>query len=118
MEGSCHCGGIRFTVHVTNQQALDCNCSICSKKGFLHVIVDKTELEVLTGRELLTTYTCNTHTAKHHFCSVCGMHPFYVPRSHPDGVSVNARCLDVPLARFEIAPFDGQNWEENVEQIR
>jgi hypothetical protein len=118
IEGSCHCGGVRFAVQVGELRALDCNCSICRKKGFLHVISESADFRLLSGRELLTTYTFNSGVAKHHFCSVCGIHPFYVPRSHPDGFSINARCLERPLEDFEVQPFDGQNWEETVEQIR
>src|SRR5262245_25889132 len=92
-EGSCHCQRVRFRVHTAKLEALDCNCSICQKKGFLHLIVTKDAFELLSGEEDLTTYTFNTHVAKHRFCRVCGMHPFYTPRSHPDGVDVNVRCL-------------------------
>jgi hypothetical protein len=99
--------------------ALDCNCSICTKKGFLHLIVTKDAFSLVSGADVLSTYTFNTGVAKHTFCSVCGMHPFYTPRSHPDGVDVNVRCLDGDaLAKFRIEPFDGQDWESNVETIR
>jgi hypothetical protein len=118
-EGGCHCGRIRFRVRVDELEALDCNCSICTKKGFLHVIVKKDAFELLSGEDALTTYTFNTGTAKHTFCRVCGMHPFYTPRSHPDGVDVNARCLDGDaMLRFRIEPFDGREWEANVDRIR
>ena len=117
--GACHCGRVRFRVRPTNQLALDCNCSICTKKGFLHLIVDAENFDLLSGAESLETYTFNTGTAKHHFCRHCGVHPFYVPRSHPDGFDVNLRCLDpADIETFTIEPFDGQNWEANVEQIR
>lgn len=103
--------------------ALDCNCSICSKKGFLHLIVTKDAFELLSGADALTTYTFNTGVAKHTFCSACGVHPFYTPRSHPDGVDVNVRCLDAvegrsALAHFTVDRFDGAEWEANVERIR
>ncbi len=114
-EGSCHCGAIRFRVETDQREVLDCNCSICTKKGFLHLIVPESAL-TYTGE--LATYTFGTHTAKHHFCPVCGMHPFYRPRSHPMSWDVNARCLDVPLSHWQIRPFDGQNWEASVDEIR
>jgi hypothetical protein len=118
-EGGCHCGAVRFRVSVDAHEALDCNCSICRMKGFLHLLVPADRFTLLAGAEALTTYTFNTRTAKHTFCKVCGVHPFYTPRSHPDGVDVNVRCLDGDApARFQVKPFDGQNWEANVDAIR
>jgi len=123
LEGGCHCGRVRFRVTTEKLEALDCNCSICRMKGFLHLIVEGSAFEILAGAEDITTYTFNTKTAKHTFCRVCGVHPFYTPRSHPNGIDVNVRCLD-PIAGkdaidvFEITPFDGENWEANVDQIR
>ena len=88
-------------------------------KGIVHVIVPPDDFVVVQGRDALVTYTFRTHTAKHHFCRTCGMHPFYEPRSHPGWFDVNARCLDGgALSRFAIEPFDGRHWEENVEQLR
>lgn len=119
--GGCHCGAIRFQVVVDPEQhhVMDCNCSICRKKGFLHLIVAQERFTLLSGSDALTTYTFNTGTAKHTFCRICGMHPFYTPRSHPDAVDVNVRCLDGDqLSRFQVQPFDGQNWEENVDTLK
>ena len=117
--GGCHCGRVRFRVQLEALEALDCNCGICTKKGFLHVIVEKAAFELLSGEGELTTYAFNTGIAKHTFCRTCGIHAFYTPRSHPEGVDVNVRCLDDDaLARFAIKPFDGKKWEENVEKIR
>lgn len=119
-EGGCHCGRVRFRVTTAEPLvALDCNCTICTKKGFLHLIVTKDAFELLSGAGDLTTYTFNTGVAKHTFCRVCGMHPFYTPRSHPDGIDVNVRCLDGDArSRFRVEPFDGARWEENVDRIR
>jgi hypothetical protein len=118
-EGGCHCGAVRFRVSVEEPVALDCNCSMCTKKGFLHVIVPRARFALLQGGGALTTYTFNTGVAKHTFCKTCGVHPFYVPRSHPDGIDVNARALDGDaLAAFRIEPFDGRNWEASVDAIR
>ncbi len=121
--GGCHCQAIRFQVAVRKFQAVDCNCSICSKKGFLHLIVPPDDFELLQGEDHLATYTFNTGIAKHHFCQTCGVHSFYRPRSHPNDYDVNLRCLDEwwrpeIQAQFEIQPFDGQNWEKRVDSIR
>ena len=120
LSGSCHCGAVRFEVDTAPPLvALDCNCSICTKKGFLHLLVEQAQFRLLTSPEALTTYSFNTKVARHTFCKTCGMHPFYHPRSHPDGIDVNVRCLDGDaLARFEVRPFDGRNWEASVETIR
>ena len=117
--GGCHCGRVRFRARFRSWDALDCNCSICKKKGFLHAIVPRDDFELSSGAELLSSYEFNTKTAKHRFCSICGAHAFYTPRSHPDRVDVNVRCLDGELAgRFVVQAFDGENWEDNVEAIR
>lgn len=118
-EGGCHCGAVRFCVIVDKHEAVDCNCSICRKKGFLHLIIPPEKFTLLSGADILTTYTFNTHTAKHTFCSICGIHVFYRPRSHPDNIDVNIRCLDGDvLSRFSIVSFDGANWEDNIQQLR
>jgi hypothetical protein len=92
-----------------------CNCSICVKKGFIHLIVGREAFELLSGQEDLATYTFNTGTAKHHFCRTCGIHPFYVPRSDPDKIDVNVRCLDgVDADSLAPAKFDGANWEDAI----
>lgn len=111
--GGCHCGRVRFQIEApAHLQVDECNCSICSKSGYLHLILPQAQFTLLQGRESLTTYTFNTATAKHLFCSVCGVKSFYIPRSHPDGVSVNARCLDTDtIEGMSITPIDGRNWE-------
>ena len=111
-EGGCHCGRVRFRVTGDLADTLDCNCSICTKKGFLHLIVPPAQFECLRGEGALTTYQFNTETAKHRFCATCGMHPFYVPRSDPDKIDVNVRCLDdIDVAALKPKVFDGRNWE-------
>ncbi|WP_026097690.1 GFA family protein [Baaleninema simplex] len=118
-EGGCHCGAVRFRVEMDDLKAIDCNCSICTKKGFLHLIVPPERFTLLKGQDALTTYQFNTGVAKHLFCKTCGIHPFYRPRSHPDCYDVNLRCLDGDvLAEFAIEPFDGKHWEENVAKIQ
>jgi hypothetical protein len=112
--GSCHCKRVRFEVTAPRVlNVTDCNCSICSKSGYLHLIVPKSRFKLLSGQDALTTYQFNTRTARHLFCSVCGIKSFYVPRSHPDGYSVNARCLDAStIEQMTVVPSDGKNWEK------
>ena len=118
ISGGCHCGAVSFRVKVRKYEAIACNCSICQKKGILHLIVPPEDFELLQGEENLTTYTFNTGIAKHYFCKTCGIHPFYRPRSHPDDYDVNVRCLDgEAMEKFAIVPFDGKHWEDNVQQI-
>jgi len=118
-QGGCHCGAVRFQVLVEEHSAIDCNCSICLKKGFLHLIVPQSNFTLISGANVLTTYTFNTGTAKHTFCRICGIHSFYHPRSHPDAIDINIRCLDGDvLSLFDIKPFDGANWEANIDKIR
>jgi hypothetical protein len=120
-EGGCHCGRVRFRVRTTELVAYDCNCSICTMKGFVHLIVTKDAFDLVSGKEDITTYTFNTGVAKHTFCRVCGMHPFYTPRSHPDGIDVNLNCIDDARnvkTQFRIAPFDGANWEQSIHEIQ
>ena len=116
--GGCHCGRVRFEVLAPARiRVSECNCSICRKAGFLHLIVRAEQFTLLSGHEVLTTYTFNTATAKHLFCSVCGIKSFYVPRSHPDGFSVNARCLDDgTVTEMTVSAFDGRNWEKSFPQ--
>jgi hypothetical protein len=112
--GGCHCGRVRFEIEAPARlQVIDCNCSMCAKSGYLHLIVPKERFRLLSGSDALTTYEFNTRTAKHLFCSVCGVKSFYVPRSHPDGYSVNARCLDEgSIEEMRIVRSDGKNWEK------
>jgi hypothetical protein len=111
--GGCHCGRVRFEVIAPALiDVSECNCSMCSKSGYLHLIVPANRFKLLSGEDVLTTYSFNTHTAKHRFCSICGIKSFYIPRSHPDGFSINARCLDEgTIAAMQIQPFDGKHWE-------
>ena len=114
--GGCHCGRVAFEVEAPAVLEVSaCNCSICRLTAFLHLIVPRERFRLLQGEEALTTYTWNTRTARHLFCRYCGIESFYVPRSHPDGYSVNARCLDpASIEAVHETPFDGQNWEASV----
>src|SRR5690606_9508266 len=103
-QGSCHCKAVTFEVETPDViEANRCNCSICTKSGFLHLIVPLSKFRILTGHEKLATYTFNTGIAKHTFCKVCGIKPFYTPRSNPDGVDVNVHCLDTEPKEVHVA---------------
>lgn len=115
--GGCHCGGVRFEVALAEVvEAQTCNCSMCAKSGFIHVIVPESRFRITRGAERLAEYTFNTRVAKHLFCSECGIKAFYRPRSNPDGWSVNARCLDEAV-KLDLSAFDGRNWEANADQL-
>jgi hypothetical protein len=118
--GGCHCGRVRYEVIAPSRiEVSECNCSICSKAGYLHLIVPADRFRLLSGADALSTYTFNTGTAKHLFCSVCGVKSFYVPRSHPDGFSVNARCLDPgSIEHMSVIQTDGRNWEQQYPKGR
>ncbi|HSN71741.1 MAG TPA: GFA family protein [Steroidobacteraceae bacterium] len=118
--GGCHCGAVRFEVEAPARLLVhECNCSICRMTGYLHLIVPASRFHLLTDPAALTTYTFNTGTARHLFCSRCGIKSYYVPRSNPDGYSVNARCLDEStIDALTIEPFDGRNWEASADALR
>ncbi len=111
--GGCHCGRVRIEVlALPDLELLDCNCSMCSRSGYLHLIVTKEQLRLLSGADDLVAYRFGSGAARHLFCRHCGVKSFYVPRSHPDGYSVNARCLDpTTITSMRIRPFDGRHWE-------
>ena len=111
--GGCHCGAVRFVARLPDPPvaALDCNCSICSMTGFLHIIVPHADFTLECGAKTLTSYRFGSGAAEHLFCSVCGVKSFYQPRSHPEAWSVNAHCLDAPV-ELALAAFDGRNWEK------
>ncbi len=119
--GGCHCGRIRFEIDVDLDAAeiLDCNCSICSKRGFLHLIVAPDKFRLLGGEDAIVEYRFNTRQAVHKFCQTCGIHPFYQARSHPDDIDVNVRVLEgVDVGSLTITAFDGRNWEANVADLQ
>jgi len=117
--GGCHCGRVRFEVDAPAELDVQlCNCSICSMTSYLHLIVPAARFRLIKGEEALTTYTFNTGVAQHHFCSNCGIKSFYVPRSNPDGISVNARCLEPEtVASIRITSFDGRHWEAHAHEL-
>ncbi len=118
-KGGCHCSRVTFEVNApADIEATECNCSVCRMTGYLHLIVPSDDFRLLTGDEAIETYTFNTGIARHYFCRICGIKSFYVPRSHPDGISVNVRCIDAATIRsITIEPFDGRNWEQNVARL-
>lgn len=116
--GGCHCGAIKFEVEAPAAlEVEDCNCSICRMTGFLHLIVPKAKFKLLQGSEAITTYRFNSGVAAHTFCKFCGIKPFYIPRSNPDGVDVNVRCLNSQPRSLKIVPFNGQDWEANAHTL-
>lgn len=117
-KGSCHCKAVTFEIEAPNTIEVErCNCSICSKSGFLHLIIPLSKFKLLTGADFLSVYTFNTRVAKHTFCKVCSIKPFYTPRSNPDGIDVNVNCLDVKPKTINITNFDGENWEQHAHKI-
>ena len=116
--GGCHCGAVQFEVEAPETiEVQECNCSICSKSGFLHLILPKSKFKLLKGDDSLTTYRFDTGEAKHLFCKICGIKSFYIPRSNPDGYDVNVRCLDPPPKKIKIEQFDGKNWEQHAHKL-
>jgi len=114
-EGACHCGRVRFVARGDLAKAIVCNCSMCTMKGYIHLVVAPEDFKVVSGADDLALYEWGTRIAKHRFCKVCGIHPFYTPRSDPDKVDVNVRCLaGVDVDALEPARFDGSNWEESM----
>ena len=117
--GGCHCGAVAFEVDApTRLDVQQCNCSVCSMTAFLHLIVPASRFRLLRGTEVLESYTFNTGTARHLFCRRCGIKSFYVPRSNPDGFSVNVRCLDhATIEHVAVTEFDGRNWEQSAASL-
>ncbi|RYY73804.1 MAG: GFA family protein [Gammaproteobacteria bacterium] len=117
--GSCHCGAVVIQIEAPAEIELyECNCSMCSRTGFLHLIVSKKQFQLVKGMDNLTTYTFNTRVAQHYFCKNCGCKPFYVPRSNPDGFSINFRCLDkTGFTKIKTMSFNGQEWESQGHEL-
>ncbi len=119
-KGGCHCGAVRFEVDAPRDPEVhECNCSMCSMTGYQHLIVPASQFRLTRGESVLSVYRFNTGVARHLFCSICGIKSFYVPRSNPDGFSVNLRCLDTgTLGSVTLIPFDGRDWERNAASLR
>ena len=119
-KGGCHCGRIVFEVMMEKENVVQhCNCSICSMAGYVHLIVPAERFRLVSGEEHLQEYRFNTGTARHLFCIHCGIKSFYVPRSNPDGYSINLRCVEVPQGINVVEEnFDGRNWEQHADDLR
>lgn len=116
--GGCHCGRVRFEVRTPPRPTVfRCDCSICRKMGFIHLIVPKAAFVLKSGAEVLTSYRFGTRVAEHLFCSICGIQSFYVPRSNPDGYSVHVGCLDDQVDFQEEAFSGSQNWSQSAARI-
>jgi len=111
--GGCHCGKVRFEVLAKSDlKAYDCNCCICVKKGVPLVLVPKENFTLLEGEEHLSCYTFNTRQAKHYFCTTCGIHPFYQPRTNPNGRGISLPCLDAgTVKKVDIVTCDALDWK-------
>ncbi len=119
--GSCHCGRVKFKLDTVIDKVVECNCSICTKKGALHHRVSPQQFTLVEGEAFLSLYQFGSKEASHYFCSHCGIHPFSRPRLDPSMYSVNIRCLDdfdLEAETFEKVPFDGRNWEAAAEKLR
>lgn len=116
--GSCHCGRVSFRLRAEIGTVIECNCSLCSKKGALWHGSDDAHFEILSGADDLVPYQFGTMTAKHYFCRQCGVNPFSHPRIAPAAWAVNVRCLDgVDVSSLNIVAFDGRNWEHAAQQF-
>ena len=117
--GGCHCGRVRIeALAPVDLELLECNCSMCVRSAYLHLIVPASDFRLVTGADDLAEYAFGTGVAKHRFCRRCGVKSFYVPRSHPDGYSVNARCLEpATIASMTIRSFDGRDWDKAQSEL-
>ncbi len=115
-KGGCHCRRVSWEVEAPALlQTHTCNCSICTPYNYQHLIVPKSRFTLLTGESDLSCYNFGSGIAQHFFCGHCGVKSFYVPRSNPNGVSINVRCIDSQtITGIEDRAFDGQNWEQNA----
>ena len=117
-KGSCHCQAIKFEIEAPETiEVFECNCSVCRKFSFVHLILPLANFKLLQGQANLSSYRFNTKVANHTFCKTCGVKPFYTPRSNPDGVSVNLNAIDTPIREAKVQKFDGQNWEDHASTI-
>jgi len=117
--GGCHCGRVKFEIEIPDKIIVHrCNCSICQKSGYLHLIVAADRFHLLSGEDSLVDYRFHTGVARHLFCNHCGIKSFYVPRSHPESFSVNLNCIDVPAGvDVTIEAFDGRHWSQSRDQL-
>ncbi|MDX8400663.1 MAG: GFA family protein [Gallionellaceae bacterium] len=111
-KGSCHCGQVAFEAEGNLEKIMECNCSICSKRGSLHWFITPDNFRLLSPEDDMGTYTFSKHTIKHRYCLKCGCAPFSegIAPSGNDMVAINARCLDgVDLSPIKVGHFDGRS---------
>ena len=111
-QGSCHCGKTAFEVEGELTQVVDCNCSICSRKGAPLWFVARDQLRLRTPEDNLGSYRFNKHVIAHRFCTTCGIHPFgeAIDPSGKRMAAINVRCLEgVDLATLPVQHFDGRS---------
>src|SRR6185437_2449126 len=111
VRGACHCGSVQFTVTLADGfgSARRCTCSYCRMRGAVAVSVALDAINITQGGELLTLYQFNTHTARHYFCSRCGIYTHHQRRSNPKQYGVNVACLEgvSPFDFAEVPVYDG-----------
>lgn len=116
--GSCHCGRVTFELKANLRVVIECNCSICRRRGALWHGASESSLRITSGEQELQQYQFGTMTAKHYFCRHCGIHPFVRPRLDPARWAVNVRCIDgLELSSLEVRAFDGENWEAAAQAL-
>ena len=118
--GSCGCSKVTFEVETELKRISKCNCSICTKKGIIHHVVDQNQFNLISGKDSLSLYQFGTMRAKHYFCKHCGIHLYNNPRTYPEKVSVNVNCLDgydLEKVITKVVKFDGKNWEEAFKSL-
>jgi len=118
-KGSCHCNKVQFEIQAPkNFSAIECNCSVCSKSGYLHLHIKKENFTLISGKNILISYRFNTKEAEHLFCRYCGIKSFYQPRSHKNSYSINVRCLDdIDVNTVKIEFYNGRSWEDNIKNF-
>lgn len=109
--GGCHCGNVRYEVTTDLETVYTCNCSICSKRGWILAFVPSEKFTLLQGKDNLTDYQFGKKTIHHLFCPVCGVASFG-KGTGPEGemIAVNVRCLDdVDVDVLKITQVDGKS---------
>lgn len=111
LKGACHCGAVQFTVKLCDglSSARRCTCSYCRMRGAVAVSADLDGIDIIRGRDFLTAYQFNTNTARHYFCSRCGIYTHHQRRSNPSQFGVNVACLEgmSPFDFQELPVYDG-----------